>query len=239
MIRILLSATWLTPDIEIKNSSEVQVSIGEMTELWPSNDGRFWYGYTYNGVPGAEYHIIIDAGIAIEEAELRYFDFYLTEEYAPADIADAVRAELTTELARLDATISSRMATFSYTAPDNTGIAAIKTKTDQLTFTGANLHSVAKLVEDKTGYALTAWERTAIATAVETAILNEGDGQAILNAIVGAIGNSNIDQVALVAAIRADLERVGGKIDTRATASDVSIQLTSSPNASVPISIIV
>lgn len=139
---------------------------------------------------------------------MRYFDFYLTEDYSPANIATAVRSELAVELARLDAAITSRMATFSYTAPDNASIAAIKGKTDQLIFTATNLHTVAKVVEDKTGYALTAGERTAIATAVESAILNEGDGQAILNAIVGAIGNSNIDQVALVAAIRADLERV-------------------------------
>ena len=65
---------------------------------------------------------------------------------------------------------------------------------------------------DKTGYSLTSAERTAIATAVESSILNEADGQQILNAIVGAIGNSNVDQVALVAAIRSDLERAGGRL---------------------------
>lgn len=42
--------------------------------------------------------------------------------------ATAVRAELATELARIDATVSSRNAT----APDNAGIAAIKAKTDNL-----------------------------------------------------------------------------------------------------------
>ena len=72
---------------------------------------------------------------------------------------------------------------------------------------------------DKTGYSLTSAERQAIATAVEQSILNEGDGQQVLNAIVGAIGNQNIDQVALVAAIRADLERTGGTLATRLAAS--------------------
>lgn len=38
----------------------------------------------------------------------------------------------------LDATISSRLASASYTAPDNTSITAIKAKTDSLTFTVAN-----------------------------------------------------------------------------------------------------
>jgi hypothetical protein len=43
-------------------------------------------------------------------------------------VADAVRTELATELARVDVAVSTRNAT----APDNAGIAAIKAKTDNL-----------------------------------------------------------------------------------------------------------
>jgi hypothetical protein len=111
----------------------------------------------------------------------------------------------------------------SYTAPDNAGITAIKAKTDQLVFTGANLNAVAKVVEDKTGYSLTTAERAAIAVEVESAILDENDGQAILNAIVGAIGNSNVDEIALVAAIRVDIERAGGKLDLTATKAQATL----------------
>ncbi|MCX6964791.1 MAG: hypothetical protein NTW41_05510 [Verrucomicrobia bacterium] len=63
-----------------------------------------------------------------------------------------------------------------------------------------------------------------IATAVEGSLLNEADGQAVLNAIVGAIGNTNLSEVSLVAAVRADLERTGGKLD--------NIPTTSAPSAS-------
>jgi hypothetical protein len=63
-----------------------------------------------------------------------------------------------------------------------------------------------------------------IATAVEGSLLNEADGQAVLNAIVGAIGNTNLSEVSLVAAVRADLERAGGKLD--------NIPTTSAPSAS-------
>ena len=63
-----------------------------------------------------------------------------------------------------------------------------------------------------------------IATAVEGSLLNESDGQAVLNAIVGAIGNTNLSEVSLVAAVRADLERTGGKLD--------SIPTTAAPSAS-------
>lgn len=78
-----------------------------------------------------------------------------------------------TRLDHIDTDISSRMATFTYTSPDNAGISAIKTKTDQLVFTTGNLNAIAKVVEDKTGYTLTPTERSDIATAVEIAILNE------------------------------------------------------------------
>jgi hypothetical protein len=50
----------------------------------------------------------------------------------PEQIADAVRTELTVELDRIDVDVSSRLASGSYTAPDNTSIAAIKAKTDNL-----------------------------------------------------------------------------------------------------------
>lgn len=60
-----------------------------------------------------------------------------------------------------------------------------------------------------------------IATATEQAILNESDGEQVLNAIVGAIGNTNVDQVALVAAIRTDLERNGGMLDGVPTLSEI------------------
>jgi hypothetical protein len=63
-----------------------------------------------------------------------------------------------------------------------------------------------------------------IATAVEGSLLNEADGQAVLNALVSAIGNQNLSEVSLVAAVRADLERTGGKLD--------NIPTTSAPSAS-------
>lgn len=93
-------------------------------------------------------------------------------------------------------------------------ISSIKAKTDQLTFTGANVNSIAQVVSDKTGYALTTGDKNSIATIVESALLNEGDGQQLIDAIVLAIGNSNVDEIALVSAIRADLERANGPIDS-------------------------
>ena len=49
-----------------------------------------------------------------------------------AGIASAVRTELTTELARIDAAISTRLATAGYTAPANADISTIKSKTNNL-----------------------------------------------------------------------------------------------------------
>jgi hypothetical protein len=54
-----------------------------------------------------------------------------------AATASAVRSELATELARIDAATSTRLASASYAAPANADIAAIKAKTDSLAFTVA------------------------------------------------------------------------------------------------------
>lgn len=72
--------------------------------------------------------------------------------------ATAVRAELATELARVDVAVSTRLASSNYTAPANSDIAAVKAKTDSLSFTGANVNSVAKVVEDKDDYTLNSTE---------------------------------------------------------------------------------
>lgn len=63
-------------------------------------------------------------------------DYFIVSDYtAPpsaATNAAAVRTELATELARVDAAISSRLASVSYTAPANSDIAAIKAVADKL-----------------------------------------------------------------------------------------------------------
>jgi hypothetical protein len=105
-----------------------------------------------------------------------------------------------TKLANLDASVSSRLASASYTAPANSDISAIKSKTDNLPASPAAVSDIPTTAQ--------------ISAAVEGSLLNEGDGQAVLNALVGAIGNQNVDEIALVAAIRSDLERSGGKLDS-------------------------
>lgn len=107
------------------------------------------------------------------------------------EIVSHTRAEVMTSIGAL-------------TAPDNAGIAAIKVKTDNLPGSPA-----------ATGAAMTLapGERDAIAVEVESHLLDEGDSQMLINAIVGAIGNTNLSEASVVAAIRADLERAGGFLD--------------------------
>ena len=138
-----------------------------------------------------------------------------------------IRTELdanSTKLANLDATISSRLADADYTAPTSAPTVA-DIRAELATELGRIDASISSRLADADYVAPTTPPTAAeIATAVESSILNEGDGQQVLNAIVGAIGNSNVDEIALVAAIRSDLERAGGKLD--------SIPTTSAPSAS-------
>ena len=134
-----------------------------------------------------------------------------------ASVASAVRTELT-ELSNLDASVSSRLAAVDYTAPTSapsasTVASAVRTEL------GTELGRIDQNISSRLASAdYTTPPTTAqIATAVEGSLLDENDGQAVLNAIVGAIGNQNVDEIALVAAIRSDLERSGGKLDSLPT----------------------
>jgi hypothetical protein len=95
---------------------------------------------------------------------------------------------------------------------------------DKLNVSGTLAHSNDAATYKATGFAvagdamtLTSGEREATAVVVESHLLDEGDSQMLINAIVGAIGNTNIDQAVLIAAIRADLERSGGNLNTLIT----------------------
>jgi hypothetical protein len=145
-----------------------------------------------------------------------------------------IRTELdsnSTKLANLDATVSSRLApsgtlatvTTLTNAPTVPTAAAIATQVrSELATELARVDAAVSTRLASSAYSA-APTTAQIATAVEGSLLNEADGQAVLNAIVGAIGNTNLSEVSIVAAVRADLERVGGKID--------SIPTTAAPTA--------
>ena len=134
----------------------------------------------------------------------------------------AIRAELATELARIDTTISSRLSPSGTLATVTTLTNAPTSVTPSDIWSHASRTITGGTVDTLTN-APTVPSAAEIATAVEGSLLNEADGQAVLNAIVGAIGNTNLSEVSLVAAVRADLERSGGKLD--------SIPTTAAPTA--------
>jgi hypothetical protein len=131
-----------------------------------------------------------------------------------ASVATAVRSELT-EISNLDASVSSRLASADYAEPTSAPSAST-VATAVRTELGTELGRIDQSISSRlAANDYTAPPTTAqISEAVEGSLLDENDGQAVLNAIVGAIGNQNVDEIALVAAIRSDLERNGGKLDS-------------------------
>ena len=63
---------------------------------------------------------------------------------------------------------------------------------------------------DKTGYALSAGYQDALVAAIDAALLDAGDATDLIASITARIGNTNVDEAALVGLIRADVERNGG-----------------------------
>jgi hypothetical protein len=137
--------------------------------------------------------------------------------YAAAPSVSDIRSEMdsnSTKLANLDATISSRSTLTTGDLPSVPSASTVATavRTELGTELGRIDQSISSRLaaNDYTAPPTTAQ----ISEAVEGSLLDENDGQAVLNAIVGAIGNQNVDEIALVAAIRSDLERTGGKLDS-------------------------
>ncbi len=96
---------------------------------------------------------------------------------AGAEIASAVRTELTTELSRIDAAITTRLAGASYTAPDNTSIAAILVDTAEIGVAGAGLTALASATNLATVAGYLDTEIAAIKTVtdkVDTALVLDG-----------------------------------------------------------------
>lgn len=163
---------------------------------------------------------------------------------SPSAIASAVRTELATELARIDATITSRLSSAGYTVPPSASVIAGQVRTELGTELGRidtaissrlasiDTNAIANAVWTATTRSLNvdvtlgSSEITEIATAIQAAIINEGDGQMVIDAIVQAIGNVNVPASVIASAVRTELTTELGRIDvtlsTRASQSSVN-----------------
>jgi len=123
--------------------------------------------------------------------------------------------------------VNTRMATFAYTAPDNTGIAAIQSKTDQLIFTGANLNANAQVVSDKTGYSVSGLSANVItAASINAAALNgKGDWN------IGKTGYnvSSINAAVITSAVAPNLDVASSTLATTAALSAVATTVNTIP----------
>lgn len=109
--------------------------------------------------------------------------------------------------------------------PDGPGdLAAIKTQTDKLSFTGTDVKAtldgeeVTPTTASKTGYALTSEERTAIAAAIEADLIDDETHQAVMAAILAKLeaGFPDLDTLTLTAIasqVRTELATELARID--------------------------
>jgi hypothetical protein len=159
----------------IYDTSGVSPVLENTVNLSQINNGTYWGKYTYTA--GKTYlvqklvftdgtYTTVDQTYAQDNDDVQCIDLKLASQLTQAhfdtvigtpvvsiaaDIAAIPTNPLLTtdgRLAALDATISSRLAAASYTAPDNADIVAIKAQTDQFTFSadGVNAHVTNVLV---------------------------------------------------------------------------------------------
>jgi hypothetical protein len=145
-----------------------------------------------------------------------------------ATTAPQVRTELSTELARIDTTISSR-STFAG--------GAVASVTDPVTVGTINANaitatSIANDALTSTKFATSLYN--AIAAAVDAALLDAGDATDLIASIVTRIGSTNVDQTAFVAAVKAALFDAGSasnKLAVNASGEVVASNMRGTDNA--------
>ena len=158
-----------------KEHFEVDSRIAEVTAIKAKTDQLTFTGSNVN----ADAQVNSDkTGYALTVAEKddivdRTWDEDRVDHTAVGSFGEANQGVVSTtranNLDNLDVTVSSResetdaASRFATTDGKNT---AIKAKTDQLLFTGGNVHADAKVVSDKTGYQTTSGDKNLIADAV-------------------------------------------------------------------------
>lgn len=148
-----------------------------------------------------------------------------------AAVPAAVRTELTTELGRIDAAVSTR-ATPAQVA------------TELATYDGpTNAEMVARTLpaasyaEPGDAMTLTTGERTAVANEVEAQIIDDTDSEKVLEAIVNKIAAANpsledLTLAAIASAVRTELATELARIDAAITTRLASASYTAPPSAS-------
>jgi hypothetical protein len=182
----------IDPDSNIMNytikdsSGSVVVATTAMTR---SGTGQYTASYTVNSSDTEQalffffdYAVNSVAFNQVRSTEVQEFESKLDT------LVSRLTAQRALNLDNLDATVSSRLASVSYTAPDNTGIAAIKTKTDNLPASPANEVTVAAVkVKTDNLPASPANEVTSAAIKVKTDQLGFTAGN--VNAIANVVGD--------------------------------------------------
>jgi hypothetical protein len=111
--------------------------------------------------------------------------------------AAAVRTNLTTELGRIDANVSSRLATSGYTSPANADITAIKAKTDNLPSDPADQSAVEAAIAAIPAAPTAAANAAAVRTnlAIELARIDDTVGSRLASASYTAPANADISSI--------------------------------------------
>lgn len=118
-----------------------------------------------------------------------------------------------------EASRDSVMLAGSYVAPDNAGIGTAAAQATQANTKATVIQAKTDLIPASpaavgSAMTLTPAERTAVANEVELQFIDDSDAEKVINALVVAIGNTNVSEAGLVGLIRADVERGGGLLAT-------------------------
>lgn len=189
----LASASYTAPDNTTIGQIKTRVDLlGTAADIW---------AYVTRTLTSA------GSGGATAQEVWEYSTRSLTDKSGFAPSASSIRAEIDTNSTKLDATVSSRLASASYTAPDNTTVGQIKTRVDLLATAADVWGYITRSLTDKAGFAPTV---TQIRTEMDT-------NSTKLDATV----SSRLPTSSYTAPDNTTVGQIKTRVDLLATAADV------------------
>lgn len=215
-------------------SSSISLSSGKVTV--GTNDDKTGYALSVSGV-AAIWDALTSGIVTAGSIGKRIIDYLTGDIFTRIGASGSgLTAIGDTRLANLDATVSSRLASASYSAPPSAATVASQVRTELGTELGMIDAAVSTRSVAGDAMTLTTGERTAVANEVESQIINEADAEKVLTAITDKIASVNpslgdLTLSAIALQVRTELATELGRIDVAISTRLATSGYTAPPSA--------
>lgn len=215
-------------------SASISLSSGKVTV--GTNDDKTGYALSVDGI-AAIWGALTSGFVTAGSIGKRIVDYLTGDIFARIGSNGSGLTSIgDTRIANLDATVSSRLASASYSSPPSASTIASQVRTELGTELGRIDAAISSRAVAGDAMTLTTGERTAIANEVEAQIINEADAEQVLTAITDKIASVNpslggLTLSAIASQVRTELATELARIDVAISTRLATSGYTAPPSA--------